>query len=245
MDPQQKAVADEFDQYQKNYSDAVNKALSFSGLKVDYFTRVKADYLLEQLTLAFGATDQLAVLDVGCGVGNYHPLIVDKVAALHGVDVSAACVAQGEKANPRVRYAAYDGTRLPYPDAHFDAAVTICVLHHVPTSQWSSFTTEMARVLKPGGLALVFEHNPRNPLTMRVVNRCPFDRDAVLLKSDETRGLLQSAGLEDVKTRHILTVPAGTRRLRQVDQMFSGLRIGAQYFVSGRKPIAATSPVRL
>ena len=61
---------------------------------------------------------------------------------------------------------------------------------------------------------MVFEHNPKNPLTMRVVNRCPFDRDAVLLKSAETVRLFEQAGFEAVERRYILTIPAANRWLR-------------------------------
>ena len=35
MDPQQQAIAEEFDRYNKSYDDAVNRAISFSGQKVE------------------------------------------------------------------------------------------------------------------------------------------------------------------------------------------------------------------
>ena len=93
----------------------------------------------------------------------------------------------------------------------------------------------MARVLKPGGLALVFEHNPRNPLTMRIVNRCPFDADAVLLRSEKTIALFEQIGMIDVHTRYILSVPAANHTLRRVDRAFGRLPFGAQYYVSAQK----------
>lgn len=235
MDPQQKAVADEFDKYDRTYTSAVNDAIGLPGLKADFFTRVKANYLVELLTDVFGSAQGVGLLDVGCGVGNYHPLLKNRVRTLAGVDVSAACVERAASANPEVAYSSYDGTRLPYPDASFDAAVTICVMHHVPTAHWSRFAAEMARVVRPGGLVVVFEHNPRNPLTMRVVNRCPFDRDAVLLRAEQTMALLTGAGLQAVAASSILTIPAGNAMLRGIDRMFSWLPLGAQYYATGRK----------
>ena len=91
-------------------------------------------------------------------------------------------------------YDVYDGATLPYSDGCFDLAFAICVVHHVPPRLWNVFASEMRRVLKPAGLALVFEHNPRNPLTMRVVNSCPFDADAVLLRNETAEALLSTAG---------------------------------------------------
>ena len=57
----------------------------------------------------------------------------------------------------------------------------------------------MARVLRPGGIAAIFEHNPLNPLTRRVVSNCVFDEDAVLLRRRRARGLLRQAGLVPVR----------------------------------------------
>lgn len=235
MDPQQRSVAEEFDTYKTSYRDAVNASLSFTGLDVDFFTRVKADYLRDLLAERFSEPQEIALLDIGCGVGNYHKLLYPHVGSLTGVDVAAECVAQAASENPGVRYDSYDGARLPYDDQSFDAAFTICVMHHVPVEGWSAFVAEALRVLRPGGLFMVFEHNPLNPLTMRVVNRCPFDRDAVLLRSGKTTDLLKAAGFADVAARFILSVPAANPMLRKVDRLLGALPFGAQYYVVGTK----------
>lgn len=220
-----------FDAYKDTYSSAVDKAIGFTGLGVDFFTRVKADYIAELADRHFSGTNHLAALDVGCGVGNYHQLLLPKFKNLSGVDVSAACIETAQQRNSGVDYKAYDGDLLPYPDASFDVAFTICVMHHVPPAQWATFAKEMRRVLKPGGLGLIFEHNPRNPLTMRAVNNCPFDEDAVLLRSEKTEELARAAGFKDVESRFILSVPAAGKTLRRVDAIFSKLPFGAQYYV--------------
>lgn len=235
LDPQQKAIADEFDEYESSYEDAVNDALSFSGLKIDFFTKVKADYLLDILRKHTPSADKATVLDVGCGVGVYHDLLAPALGSLHGVDVSKACIDRAIVAHPNVTYTAYDGERLPYEDASFDAVFTICVMHHVPPAKWEQFSSEFARILRPGGIGVVFEHNPRNPLTMKVVNQCPFDEDAVLLKAPKTVELMSGAGLENVKTNFILNIPAMNGPLRKIDTLFTPIALGAQYFVSGYK----------
>lgn len=86
-----------------SYDDAVNRSPSFlGGVKVDYFTRVKAAYLLDLLAGHFGSTDALDVLDIGCGVGNYHALVGGAVRSLAGTDLSLAAVAQPPQRNPAV-----------------------------------------------------------------------------------------------------------------------------------------------
>jgi SAM-dependent methyltransferase len=225
----------EFDAYSDSYDKHVNAALSFSGLKVDYFTKVKAAYIQEIFSRTFG-TPQIDALDVGCGVGNYHALLRPTLRRLCGVDISSESIKTARMRNKQVEYTHFDGINLPYSERTFDAAFAICVYHHVPVVQRAALTQSVRNVLRPGGLFLIFEHNPRNPLTMRVVNRCEFDRDAVLLRSQETEALLQETGFTDVGSRHILTIPCFNRTTRAVDQLFGSLPIGAQYYTFGRMP---------
>jgi ubiquinone/menaquinone biosynthesis C-methylase UbiE len=154
MDPQQQAIAEEFDRYNESYDDAVNRAISFSGQKVESFTRAKADDLLRTIASHFESPRRLNLLDVGCGIGNYHPLLAPVVGSVSGVDVSGACIAKAKERNPAVSYAAYDGDHLPYPDRQFDVTFCICVLHHVPSERWPQFIGEMHRVTRAGSRGL-------------------------------------------------------------------------------------------
>src|ERR1700730_1436639 len=131
MDPQQQAIAEEFDRYNESYDDAVNRAIAFSGQKVEAFTRAKAHDLLRTIASHFDSLDKLSLLDVGCGIGNYHPFLAPVVGAVNGVDVSSACIAKAKERNPAVSYSVYDGDRLPYPDSKFDVTFCVCVIHHV------------------------------------------------------------------------------------------------------------------
>lgn len=231
----QQSVAAEFDSYRGHYAQTVDAALGLPGLKVDFFTRVKVDYLIDILSADVGVPSELKLLDVGCGIGVYHDYLSDRIGSLDGVDVSEGSIEQARKTRDNVTYKSYNGARLPYDDNSFDAAVTICVMHHVPPAQWAHFMSEMRRVVKPAGLTVVFEHNPFNPLTQKIVNRCPFDADAVLLKPRETRQLMQDAQLTDVAHRYIFSLPAANKVLRHADRIFSRLPSGAQYYCKGRK----------
>jgi ubiquinone/menaquinone biosynthesis C-methylase UbiE len=233
MDPQQQAIAEEFDQYNESYDEAVNRAISFSGQKVESFTRAKADDLLRTIASHFNSPRHLNLLDVGCGIGNYHPLLIPFVGSVSGVDVSSACIAKAQERNPMVSYTAYDGDQLPFGDQQFDVTFCICVLHHVPPKRWPQFTREMRRVTRTGGLVVVYEHNPKNPLTRKVVRDCAFDRDAVLLTMAQTRQLLTTAGCSDVSTRSILTLPPIGGFVEKLDSLFAKLPLGSQYCATG------------
>jgi hypothetical protein len=91
-------------------------------------------------------------------------------------------------------------------------------------------------VTRPGGLVVLFEHNPLNPLTRRVVSRCEFDADAVLARSGTVAGLLDDAGLEVVDRRYILFFPKGGKRIARLERALHRVPFGAQYSVAGRSP---------
>jgi SAM-dependent methyltransferase len=147
------------------------------------------------------------MLDVGCGVGSFHPPLRGIVGCLSGIDVSASSIAQARADNPHGDYRAFDGKRFPYPSASFDLVTAICVLHHVAPSEWLGFVSEMRRVVRPGGLVCIIEHNPYNPLTRLAVMRCEFDRDAQLLGAGKTQMLMSESGLREIGARYFLLLP--------------------------------------
>lgn len=235
MSDSKKIKEELFDSYRDSYSSTVNDSISFTGLDVDFFTRVKADYIADLCNAHFENVTSVRALDIGCGIGNFHGLLQPLFGELHGVDVSRQSIEKAIQNHPKVHYQSYDGLRLPFDDGSFDLVFSICVMHHVPPDQWQLFVSEMKRVLKKRGLVLVFEHNPRNPLTMRAVNNCPFDEDAVLLPGTVTSALFENAGLTRVTRQFILSLPATSRRIRTIDRWVSKLGMGAQYFVSASK----------
>ena len=226
----------EFDAYTANYNEEINKALNFSGLDIDFFARVKNDYLVDILNARQGGAAKAELIDVGCGVANAHKQLTGRVGRLAGIDVSAASIAVARQRNSGIHYEVFDGTHLPFADRSFDAAFAINVFHHVPVAQRPALVGDVRRVLRPGGLFAIFEHNPFNPVTRRIVNTCEFDKDAVLLKRRDSEALLNASGFGDVSTRYIFSVPAAGPLLRKVDRLFSLLPFGAQYYTVGNNP---------
>lgn len=232
----QKQVADDFDRLAEDYERQIEDSISFSGMEHSFFIDKKREKLVELANRQFGQTGSLAVLDLGCGLGGYHAGLEGVFGSLYGVDVSALSVEKAREKHAYVKYASYDGEHLPYPGNSFDVIYTITVMHHVPPAQWPSFVTEMYRVLKPGGLGLVFEHNPYNPATQYIVRSCEIDKDAVLLKPGKTRQLFKDAGFKNVYTHAMFSVPPKGGFLNAIDHAFGFLPFGAQYYMSATKP---------
>jgi SAM-dependent methyltransferase len=226
-------MAELFDSYGKSYEAIVQSSIDFSGLPHSFFMAAKADLLRELLAGRFGRPGKPALLDVGCGVGAFHPMLRGLAGRLCGTDVSTASIEQAQRRNPDVAYKPYDGEALPYDDAGFDCATAICVMHHVPPEKWLGFLNEMRRVVRPGGLVCIIEHNPFNPLTRLAVARCEFDRDAVLLRAGRTQRLLAGAGLKEVETRYFLLFPSVAAPIRRIERGLRRLPFGAQYATCG------------
>ncbi len=235
-DVTQGQVAEDFDRIVDDYEEKINSAIAFGGREHRFYIDVKREKILDLASEHFPTIADLDVLDLGCGVGAYHPGLEGKFRELHGIDVSSRSIAAAKQKHDFVVYETFDGERLPYPDGRFDLAFAICVMHHVPPKQWLGFCAEMFRVLKPGGLALIFEHNPYNPATQYIVKTCDIDKDAVLLRPRTVRKLFAGAGFEEVYTRTILSVPPVGSFLTLLDRGFGYLPLGAQYYMSAAKP---------
>lgn len=225
-----------FDGYRSDYGDVVEESVRFSGLKHDFFLQAKAD-ILHRIIAARGLGENgnaPKALDVGCGIGALHPFCRPLFPELSGCDISAESVDRAQSDNPWADYRTYASPRLPYDDDVFDLAFAVCVVHHVPPADWPGFVAEMRRVVRPGGIVCLIEHNPLNPLTRLAVLRCPFDEDAVLLNSRTAQELLAGAGLSEIESDHFLLFPRAGRLARAIERRLSGWPLGAQYASSAR-----------
>ncbi|TIT20648.1 MAG: class I SAM-dependent methyltransferase [Mesorhizobium sp.] len=227
-------MAELFDSYKSNYGEAVEGSIRFSGLSHHFFLVAKTDLLrrlVVERKLRQGGS-AVRALDVGCGVGSLHPYLDGAFDSLDGCDVSHESILHASQHNPRVAYRICSTQGLPYEDGTFDLAFASCVVHHVPPSSWLDFFLEMRRVVRPGGVACIIEHNPYNPLTRLAVFRCPFDHDAVLLNSANAASLFQQAGFTDIRSEHFLLLPSARPFARRVERVFAPLPLGAQYACS-------------
>jgi ubiquinone/menaquinone biosynthesis C-methylase UbiE len=95
---------------------------------------------------------QADVLDVGCGNG----FIAHHLNGLLGKPVVGLDV--GDNTAARIKYLPYDGRHLPVRDQSFDAVLLCYVLHHAHDARL--VLNEVSRVLREGGLAIIYEDMP-------------------------------------------------------------------------------------
>jgi len=117
------------------------------------------------------------ILEVGCGRGVGGALILKEFgpAALHLSDLDMEMARKAKwrlDAGAFVRHSVVvaDAFRLPYLAGCMDAVFGFGVLHHVP--DWRGAVSEIARVLKPGGLYFLEELYPvlyQNLLTRHIL----------------------------------------------------------------------------
>lgn len=222
----------EFDRYADEYQAEIDKV---AGVSVEGLGGEKARLIVEVLSRCVGKPNRLRILDIGCGIGLIDHELAAQVGEVWGVDVSARSLAYARSRVPAARFVHYDGTRLPFADASFDAAFASCVLHHVIPAARQNFMAEMLRVVRPEGAVVVIEHNPLNPVTRHIVSHCAFDADAVLLGSRETSRLISQGGARVAGRRYIGFSPLRHALIEKIERALGWLPIGAQYGMWGLK----------
>lgn len=223
----------EFDRFARNYRDVHQANIALTGEEPEYF----ADYKMRDFaaaSAAVGAPRDGRYLDFGSGVGASvapfrHHL---PQARLVCADVSAQSLEQSRQQHGEGSdYLLIESGRLPLPDHSIDGAFACCVFHHIPHEQHGQALAEIKRVLRPGAPLMVYEHNPLNPLTVRAVNTCPLDENAVLIGGPEMTRRCAAQGFRSPRLEYRVFFPAALKRLRPLEGRLRWLALGAQYAV--------------
>jgi len=227
-----------FDEFDETYEDACARGLALAGESRDYFAAARLDYT-ERWLRNLQVHSPEHVVDFGCGAGHSTPhlLQIFPQACILGLDVSKKAIARAQHV--------YGGRKVTFEvtsDHHpgQDQHLVYCngVFHHIKPDERSYWAEWIYGTLAPGGYLALWENNPWNPGTRMVMQRIPFDRDAVPLSSTESRRLLLKSGFELIGTRYRFYFPHCLRHLRFVERYAVHLPLGAQYCVLVRKPMA-------
>jgi SAM-dependent methyltransferase len=111
-----------------------------------------------------GAPRAGLALDIGCGPGVYTRPLLDRGWRVWGVDLSHRMlqVARAETSENNVAFVVAQTTRLPFADGQADAVICIGVMAYVESERLT--IDEIARVLRPGGCAVIQVANAWAPI---------------------------------------------------------------------------------
>lgn len=107
-------------------------------------------------------TEYTSILDFGCGCGRLDRMFKGHPGKITGCDVDARHV---EWVNQSLSYMSAVNTQpnapLPFPDASFDAVISISVFTHLNESSQRLYLDELSRVSAPGAYLFLTNHGER------------------------------------------------------------------------------------
>ncbi len=189
-------VAEHFDEIASEYDE------SLPAHVVEHYLAKRVRFIQELLP-------QGRLLDVGCGTGVLASRLADAGYEVSGTDPSAGMLSHLQERDPRVHAVVGSATALPFSDGEFDLAFCVAVMHHIadPEDVRRSLG-EMVRVTRPGGLILVWDHNPRNPYWKNLMARVPQDDGSErLIPEGEINAGLVAGGVNLVSADQLGLVP--------------------------------------
>jgi SAM-dependent methyltransferase len=218
-----------------DYREELDRALALTGADHQLPARARADEIARLARSHLGDPVTLDALDVGCGVGITDRQLRGRFGSLTGTDVSEAVLETAKRENPDVRYVRGERDRLPFEDGTFDLVFASSVVQVVPIADRPGFVSELARVTRRDGLAIVVEHNPYNPAAQLVVHRFRSDEPILMLSLRQIKHLLRGNGLLPVESGFFLLAPSRRARLLRIERGLRRLPIGAQYYVAAQR----------
>ena len=184
------------------------KSQEFFSSSAGQWDRVRDDLFGDRFhlaALAAFAHSDWTVGDLGCGTGQVSAALAPFVEQVIAVDASAAMLQAAKK-----RLSGFDNIELrrgelealPIDDGRLDAATLMLVLHHVPEPQRA--LADVARVLKPGGRAVIVDMLPHD----RENYRQQMGHVWLGFNDEHVRRLFQEAGFEDIR---VVALPPDAR----------------------------------
>ena len=219
----------EFDAYIKDYRKNLDAPLALSGESSAFFAEYKVQKMAEWFCDLL--TKKQAILDYGCGDGlmtsyakKYFPQ-----SMLFGIDPSSKSIEDGKRQYADIEFDVLQNNKMPYKDASMDVIYSAGVFHHIPFDEHQACAQEIFRVLKPGGIFILFELNPFNPLTVLTFKRSPVDQNATMVFPQKARKLLKPFG--SLTTKYYCFFPAFLKKLRGFERFMIKIPLGALYAI--------------
>ena len=161
----------DFDKFCGNYKETLNNSFGILG-KDTFFDSYKITCVKDRVAKNDTGYD---ILDFGCGIGKIAGLLAREFSksTVYGYDISKECLATAKRQNSGIKNLCFIDNLSN--GQKFDLILAAGVFHHIKAKERITILSQLKEILKSGGRIIVFEHNPFNPLTRHIVNRCLFD----------------------------------------------------------------------
>lgn len=126
-------------------------------------------------------------LDIGCGTGIFSTLFLD----YKGIDINLKYLEYAKKEHKKQFYA-MDATNIKFKNNSFDNVLVVGILHHLGDAAVLKVASEIKRVLKKNGKALIFEDIPTKSaynLIGKIIHF--FDSGGNIRRANDYKTLLQ------------------------------------------------------
>ncbi len=225
----------EFDSYAQNYGDIVKKAASIIPVENEFYLTSKIKILSQIIE---NLPTNAYVLDFGCGVGSLviplSKLFPEKTFFAYDPSPESIEKIKQENIKNIVCLTSEDELSKLSSSAKIDFIFCINVFHHIDKDTRSDKVSLLRTLLSHQGQILILEHNPLNPVTRIVVNRCEFDIGVELLSAHEMKELFQANFIEVQKHRYIIFFPFDNKFFNKLEKLLSRLPMGAQQYILGK-----------
>lgn len=218
-----------FDNYVEDYEELTNKNLRFFNKSRNYFDSYKIEIAKEIYKTP------KKVLDFGCGIGLCIPFIKKNFSKsdIYATDTSEKSLNYLSKKYHDINILKTD--ELYNHKNYFDLIIIVGVFHHIIKKERRNLMKEIKSLLKNRGKFIIFEHNPYNFVTRKLVKMCPYDDGVELIKMNELKEIINTSNLKIFDKGFTLFFPSILDFLRKFEKYLKFLPFGGQYYIAGFK----------
>lgn len=219
----------DFDNFSEDYEEILFKNLSFFSRDINYFAEYKIDLIAK--TIGFKPKN---ILEYGCGIGRNIPYLKKEFpeSNIYGYDPSFKSLSYALKKYNYLNN--LDKAQIDKYLNFFDLIICSGVYHHIKKNEREKTTREIFELAKNEGLFYVFEHNPYNLVTRRLVERCIYDKGVELMTLKDAKKLILASGFKYIESLYYLYFPQNLK-LRKLEKFLYHFPFGGQYMLKAAK----------
>ncbi|NLU37557.1 MAG: methyltransferase domain-containing protein [Bacteroidales bacterium] len=225
-----------FDDYSLKYHQTLNDTLKVTGENSMYFCCERVKWMKQKISNFFPEHNIKHIIDYGCGTGDTIPIIneIFKPLLLTGIDISVKSIDLAKAKYQTRNITFYENYKTP-KSLTFDLAYCNGVFHHIPIHKREKAINHMYSLLSEKAICAFWENNPWNLGTQYLMNKCPFDKDAITLSFNHSKQLLKKNGFNIVDVSFCFVFPKAFSFMRFSEKLLSKFPIGAQYLILAQK----------